>query len=98
MVKALLCLCVCVPDGVCFGPDAGTAQRVGLVVRRLPLFLGLQAVLPHGLVDGHVIGQQRLAHVELQPVANTARVQELGRLSGGQMEKGQECRFSTSQP
>lgn len=63
-----------------FGPDAGSAQRVGLVVRRLALLLRLQAVLPHRLVHRHVVGQQVVTDVELQPVPHAARVQELRRL------------------
>lgn len=82
-----VCVHACLPDGVRFGPDAGAAQRVGLVVGGLALLLGLQAVLPHGLVHSHVVGQQRVAHVELQPVPNAARVEELSRLRGTRTEK-----------
>lgn len=74
------------PYCVRFGPDAGSAQRVGLVVRRLALLLRLQAVLPHSLVYRHVVGQQVVADVELQPVPHAARVQELRRLVA--MEEG----------
>lgn len=80
---------------MCFGPDAGSAQRVGLVVRRLALLLRLQAVLPHRLVHRHVVGQQVVADVELQPVPHAARVQELRRLvgvkRGGGGEGGEEA-------
>lgn len=65
---------------MCFGPDAGSTQRIGLVVCRLALLLRLQAVLPHCLVNRHVVGQQVVADVELQPVPHAARVQELRRL------------------
>lgn len=68
------------PYCVRFSPDAGSAQRVGLVVCRLALLLRLQAVLPHRLVHRHVVGQQVVADVELQPVPHAARVQELRRL------------------
>lgn len=72
------------PYRVCFGPDAGTAERVGLVVSALALLLWLQAELTYRLVHGHVVGQQVISDVELQPVTHAARIQELSRLSEGQ--------------
>lgn len=76
--------CVYIPYRVCFGPDAGTTERVGLVVSALPLLLWLQAELTHRLVHSHVVGQQVISNVELQPVAHAARIQELSRLCKGQ--------------
>ena len=76
-----------VPYGVRLGPNAGAPQRVGLVVGGLPLLLGLQAELPHGLVNRHVVGQQVVADVELQSVAHAAGVQELSRLGMGSMRR-----------
>lgn len=66
-----------VPYCVCFGPDASSPQWVCLVVCRLPLFFCLKTVLPHSLVHRHVVGQQVVTDVELQSVADAARVQEL---------------------
>lgn len=50
---------------MCFGPDASTTERVGLIVSALPLLLWLQAELTHRLVHGHVVGQQVISNVEL---------------------------------
>lgn len=72
--------CASIPYRVRFGPDASTAERVGLIVSALALLLWLQAELTHCLVHSHVVRQQMISYVELQPVAHTARVQELSRL------------------
>lgn len=58
-------MCVYIPYRVCFGPDAGTTERVGLIVSALPLLLWLQAELTHCLVHCHVVGQQVISNVEL---------------------------------
>lgn len=73
-----------IPYCVCFGPDPGATKRVGLIVSALALLLWLQAELTHRLVHSHVVRQQVISNVELQPVAHAARVQELSCLCEGQ--------------
>lgn len=68
------------PYCVCFSPDASSPERVRLVVSRLSLFFGLQAILPDGLINRHVVREQVVPNVELQSVTNISRIQELRRL------------------
>lgn len=53
------------PYCMCFGPDASSPQWVCLIIRRLPFFFCVKAVLSYSLIHSHVIWQQVVTNVEL---------------------------------
>lgn len=62
------------PYRMSFRPNTSSSQRIALVIGGLPFIFSLYTELPYGLIHSHVIRQQMLSDVKLQPVSHISGI------------------------